>query len=203
MALNRYQVPGALQPLFAKGRLTEEQLAPLLARLPEEQYVQTQVRDGEGLDSTRWPVARDAALAALAARRLPDQDGVIAAAFAAIERAGHDEEAVHALARATFARALAGGGAEGEKVLRVIWSDATPDDLALLALPPLPSPQGGIAQLLINVHQCAVNGMFAYHCHRGLPGPSAEPAAMLIELALDAGVLTVDELVAAAIEQIV
>jgi hypothetical protein len=193
------RLPGLFVPLVAKGAVAASAVAPLIERLPaEERFVQTAVRDGEGFDSTRWPVARDAALAQMAARRLPDPDGRIAETLWAIEVAAGDRIALRALTRRSVARMLAAAGGD-EALLAKMWRDVTEEDRAVFTEPRWPLQTANDVMALASAFYEAADGLYAYHAYRGLPGPSAEPAAMVVERALALGTLRVDELLAAAL----
>jgi hypothetical protein len=195
----RRLVPGVFFHLVEKGAVPAEALAGLIARLPaEEQFVRTAVRDGYGFDSARWPVAWDAALAQVAARRLPDPEGRIGEVMAAIEEAAGEREVLRGLARRGMARMLAAVGAE-EATLLMIWSDATAEDRAVFAEARWSAETASDVAELTAATYDAADGLYAYHAHRGVPGPSALPAARLIGRALERGVLSVEELIAAAI----
>ncbi len=119
------RAPGLFFYLDREGVVSAAQLEPLLSRLPPEQIVQTRVRDGEGFDSLRWPVERDARLASFVARRfgLP----LVDATLAAIERAADEPARLRALARQASARVLAHVGADFALFQR-LWHDADEDD---------------------------------------------------------------------------
>lgn len=103
----RLDAPGLFFFLLRDGVVGEAELRGLVAALPAEAIVATGGRDGEALDSTRWPVARDAALAREAAGRLGGE--AMAAALAEIDQAGGELEALRRCARASMERTLAGG----------------------------------------------------------------------------------------------
>lgn len=93
----------------------EAELRGLVAALPAEHYVVTDRRGGEGFDSTRWPVARDAALAREAARRLGGEE--VSAALAAIDGAEGDVEALRRAVKEALGRVLAGGSVAAHALL--------------------------------------------------------------------------------------
>lgn len=188
-------LPGLFFHLERDGTVTAEALAPLLSRLPPESFVRTEARGGEAFDSVRWPVARDAALASLAARRLGEP--TLAAAQAEIDAAAGDPARLRALARAASARVFATAGADLEMFQR-LWHDAGAEEAAIFAAPPWPFEAARRVESLCHVHHHAADGLYAYHAYRGLHGPGAEPAAILVRTAIAMGRLTVDELVSAA-----
>lgn len=189
--------PGPFFYLEREGVVSTAQLEPLLSRLPPEQIVRTGVRDGEGFDSRRWPVELDARLASFVARRfgLP----LVDATLAAIERAAGDPRLLRALARQASARVLANAGADFALFSR-LWHDADEDDRRVFAAPSWPLEAAHRVEWLTHAHHHAKDGLYAYHVTRGLPGPGAEAAAHLARAAIEAGHLTAEELVAAAIE---
>jgi hypothetical protein len=101
-------VPGLFFYLVRDGVLSAEAVAPLIDALPEEKIVQTAVRGGEAFDSTRWPVARDAAIANFAARRLGES--AIDHALGEIARAGGDRAELDRLAKTALAQWMNAGG---------------------------------------------------------------------------------------------
>jgi hypothetical protein len=165
------------------------------------------VRGGEGFDSLRWPVARDAALARLAFRRLglpPERAGET---LAAIDACAGDPAELRALARVAAARRFAALGATAD-LYSQIYRDPSPEELAVFAAaadhatPATPAaPESELAATVAVTEACyqAADGLFAYHCHRGVPGMSAQPAASLVADALRGGGLTTAELVAEAL----
>lgn len=187
--------PGLFFHLERAGEVTAEALAPLLARLPPESYVRTDRRGGEAFDSVRWPVARDAALASLAARRLADPR--LDAALAEIERAAGDLARLRALAREGSARSFRAAGAD-LSLLSQLWRDAGPAEAAIFAAPPWPYESARRVELLCHAHHSAAEGLYAYHAHRRLPGSSADAAVALVREALACGRLTIEGLIAAA-----
>jgi hypothetical protein len=194
--------PGLFFSLVHQGLVSEAELASLIARLPEERYVvaSTGLRPGEAFDSTRWPLGRDVALARLAATRLADSSGRVHAMLTELESA--DAATARRVARSTFARWLAAVGSDTSAniaILKRAWSDATTGDLAVLEEPPWPRDVAETAFQLASVHQFAANGLYAYHAHRRLPGDGAEAAAQLVGRALRASLLTVEELIGAAL----
>jgi hypothetical protein len=189
--------PGAFWYLLRENLVDAASVERLVARVPAtDEYVRTDVRGGEGFDSKRWPIARDAALARWAALRCPDPDGCIADALARLEVL-RDVASLRALARSMAARQLAGTGMTHE-LFKKLWRDATGDDLGSLDGA---SPPAGIeiAADVIWAHYQVADGLYAYHVHRGLPGPAAEAAARVIGAALRARLVGVDELVDAAL----
>lgn len=192
--------PGLFYYLVRDGAVPLAALTPLLERLPPEQYVATPVRDGEAFDSTRWPLARDAALASLIARRFSEP--AIDQALAEIEAAAGDRQRLRAHARRASARLFAGASADPSIFLK-LWSDATPADLADFVGPPWPAPAAAIVAELCTAHYAAADGLYAYHLHRNLPGTSAEPAAQLARRALDDRRIDARQLVDAALALVV
>lgn len=188
--------PGPFFFLVRDGALSLEQLAPLLARLPPEEYVRTAARDSEALDSKRWPVARDAALATAIALRFADP--AIARTLAEIEACGGDRGRLRALAHTATARVFAASGLDASTYTQ--WSGTAEADLAVFAEPPWPALIAQVAADLCNAHHGAAEGLFAYHVHRRLPGFAAEAAARLARRALADGLLDPAALVTAAIE---
>lgn len=188
--------PGLFFFLVRDGLVTLDAIAPLLAKLPPEQYVRTSVRDGEGFDSTRWPIARDAALADLLAQRFDEPE--VAQARAEIAAAAGDRLQLRALARRASARLVASCGGDAS-LFSQLWSDATPEELALFAEPPWPPRAAAIVAELCATHDEAADGLYAYHCHRDLPGPSAEAAAPLARRALEEGRIDARALIDAAL----
>ena len=191
------RAPGLFFYLDREGVVSAAQLEPLLSRLPPEQIVQTRVRDGEGFDSLRWPVERDARLASFVARRfgLP----LVDATLAAIDRAADEPARLRALARQASARVLAHVGADFALFQR-LWHDADEDDRRVFAAPSWPLEAAQRVEWLTHAHHQAKDGLYAYHVSRGLPGAGAEAAAHLARAAIEAGHVTSEELVAAAIE---
>jgi hypothetical protein len=183
------------------GHLDVAALAPLLAALPPEQYVRTAVRGGEGFDSRRWPVANDAALARLALRRLGLPPERVDEALAAIDACAGDPARLRPLARMAAARRFAAAGA-GPDLFSKLYRDPTPEELAVFAAPAPAAPDSELAAISAVIDACyqAADGLYAYHCHRGVPGMSAQPAATLVASALQGGGLTTAELVAEALE---
>lgn len=187
--------PGPFFFLVRDGLLAPDRLAPLLARLPAEAYTRIAARDGEAFDSTRWPVARDAALATWIARRFDEP--AIEPTLAELETAA-DLARIRALSQTATARLLRASGADIALFARM--ATPTPADLAVFAEPPC-SPE--LAQLVADLcaaHLGAAEGLFAYHVHRRLPGPGAEAAARLARRALTRGRVDPDALVAAALD---
>lgn len=188
--------PGLFAVLVARGVVTPEQLAPLLGRLPEEQYVRTSARGGEAFDSTRWPLARDAALARFIASRYDDP--ALARALLELADADGDPARLRALARLANARLIAAYGGEVSMFTQV-WGAASPAELAAFTGPPADPASANCVADLCSVHHEAADGLYAYHLHRGLAGAGAEAAARLAERAIAAGRLDAEELVAAAL----
>lgn len=188
--------PGLFRVLIDQGVLAEELLAPLLARLPAEQYVRSPARDGEAFDSTRWPLARDAALARWIAER--DDAPAVARALVELDAAAGACDALQALARLATARMFAAGGADAAMYSQ-LRSDTSPAELAVFSAPREEPEVAARVADLFHAHHAAADGLYAYHVHRGLPGPGAEAAARLAQQALAAGRITRDELVAAAL----
>lgn len=191
------EAPGPFFFLVRDGVVAPELLTPLLARLPPEQYVRTRVRDGEGFDSQRWPVARDAALASALARRFAAPE--VAMARVEVEAAAGDAPRLRSLMRRAGARYVAAAGGE-PALFRQWWSDATADDLALFAEPPWPAPAAGVVLNLCSAYHAAADGLYAFHVHRRLPGPSAEAVVQLFKHALADGLIDAAGLVDAAVE---
>lgn len=189
--------PGPFFFLVRDGVVTREALAPLLARLPPESYVGTAVRDGEGYDSERWPVARDAALASSLARRFDDPE--IGRALTELEHAAGDATRLRAQARRAGARYLAAAGGE-PALLERLWPDATADDLAVFGEPAWAVDTAWVVMNLCSAHHAAADGLYAFHVHRRLPGPSAEAVVRLIRSALDSGRIDLAGLVEAALQ---
>lgn len=176
--------------------MTEESLAPLLSRLAPERYRSSPARGGEAYDSTRWPLARDVALARWIAGR--DDDLAVARALAELAAADVDLTRLRALARVAYARMIAACGGD-TSMFTQLCTDATPADLAVFAEPRGDAATAGVIAELCSVHHAAADGLYAYHVHRRIPGPSAEAAARLAQGALGLGRITVSELVAAAL----
>lgn len=189
--------PGLFFYLEREGVVPASLLGPLLSRLPPEAYVGTDRRGGEAFDSRRWPVGRDARMASFVARRYRDRR--VDAMLAAIEGAAGETAPLRALARRASARSLAAAGA-GLEVLMMIWPDAVDDDRRCFAETPWPLETALCVEALAHAHYQAADGLYAYHVHRGLPGPGAEAAARLARAAIEAGRVTAAEVVAAAIE---
>ncbi|PCC74176.1 hypothetical protein SAMN02745121_08000 [Nannocystis exedens] len=192
--------PGPFFFLVRDGVVPPELLTPLLARLPPERFVRTSVRDGEGFDSQRWPVARDAALARVLAQRFAEPE--VAPALVEVEAAAGDAPRLRSLMRRAAARwAAAAGG--NPALFQQWWRDATADDLAVFAEPPWPVRAAWVVLNLCSAYHAAADGLYAFHVQRGLPGPSAEAVVQLVEQALADGCLDVAGLVAAASELVV
>lgn len=68
----RRSCPEALQLLVDEWVLSPMRLERLLERIPLAERAIPMLGSARGFDSTRWPLERDAALAELAARRLPE-----------------------------------------------------------------------------------------------------------------------------------
>lgn len=192
----RPRAPGLFAVLVARGVVTPEQLAPLLARLPEEQYVRTSARGGEGFDSRRWPLAHDAALARFIAGR--DDDPALARALLELADADGDPARLRGLARLANARLIAAYGGDASMFTQ-LWGAASPAELAAFTGPPADPASANCVADLCSVHHEAADGLYAYHLHRGLAGAGAEAAARLAERAIAAGRLDARELVAAAL----
>ncbi|MCY1061733.1 hypothetical protein [Nannocystis sp. SCPEA4] len=188
-------VPGLFFFLVRDGLVTSELLAELCERLPPEQYVRSSARDGEGFDSTRWPLARDAALATTLAERFDEPE--VARALAEVEAAAGAPPQLRALARRANARVLAACGGEASMFTQW-WRDATADDLAVFAEPAWDTRVADIVAALQVAHHEAADGLYAFHVHRGLPGPCAEATARLARRALAEKRVTASELVDAA-----
>ncbi len=192
------QIPGLFYFLVDGQALNAEQLAPLLALLPPERIVTSSARNGEAYDSTRWPLARDAMLAGLAARRfrIPELDATVDA----LEAAFGQSDTLRAMARKASARAFAAMGADASAFIS-LRSDATAEDLAVFneSEPRWPIDLASLAEAVSFAYYLASDGLYAYHAHRGIPGPSAEPASRVVHEALKRGCLSVSELVNAAI----
>lgn len=187
--------PGPFFYLVRDGVVSEEQLAALLERLPPERHVTTAARGGEAFDSTRWPLAFDAALASFIARR--DPDPAVTRALAAVRAAAGDPVQLRVLARIATARMFAADGGDAAMYSQLFGAD--PTELAVFdAAPAAPATARRIAYLH-DAHYAASDGLYAYHLHRGLPGPAAESVAHLARRAIDEGLIAVDELVAAAL----
>ena len=188
--------PGLFYHLVQDAVLTTESIAPLLAILPPERFVSTHLRDGEAFDSTRWPVANNAALASIAARCF--EDPALDKALQDIGRAHGDRLSLRALARTATAQSLAAIGGDADLLL-MLWPDATPADLALFSKPRIGEEIASMVEALCHTHYQAADGLYAYHVARGYPGPSAEAAARIVKRALEMGKLHRDELIAAAV----
>ncbi len=176
--------------------MTEAALAPLLAVLPPEKYISTNLRGGEAYDSTRWPVANDAALASIAAQCLDKP--ALEQALQQIAGVRGDRLSLRALARASTAQSLAAMGGDAD-VFLMLWPDATPADLALFSAPSISPDIASMVEALCYAHYQAADGLYAYHVHRGIPGYSAEPAARIVRYAIENGKLHPDELISLAI----
>ncbi len=187
--------PGLFYYLVKDGVLTEIALAPILAVLPPERYISTNLRGGEAYDSTRWPVANDATLASIAAQCLDKP--ALEQALQQIAGARGDRLSLRALARTSTAQSLAAMGGDADLFL-MLWPDATPPDLALFSAPPISAEIASMVEALCHAHYQAADGLYAYHVHRGIPGPSAEPAARIVRYAIENGKLHPDELIALA-----
>lgn len=191
------QAPGLFRILHERGLVREQSLAPLLALLPDEQYVRSAARDGEAFDSSRWPLVLDAALAGWIAAR--SGEPAVARALGELTAADGDAARLRALMRRANARMFASAGADAAMFLQ-LWPDAEPAELAAFGEP---REDGAVAQRvadLCHAYAGAADGLYAYHVHRGLPGPGAEAAARLAEAAIGAGWITVEGLIAAAID---
>lgn len=188
--------PGLFYYLVESSVLTLADLEPLLAILPAERFVLTNLRGGEAFDSLRWPVAHDAELATIAARCLDEP--ALNQAIHTIEQARRDRTRLRDLARASTAQCLAAMGGDAD-LLRMLWPDATLEDFALFSAPLLPIETAHLIQYLCHAHYQAADGLYAFHTSRGIPGPSAPPAASIVERAIKAGKLHPDELIALAI----
>ncbi|WP_434426354.1 hypothetical protein [Nannocystis pusilla] len=191
------EAPGPFFFLVRDGVVAPELLTPLLARLPPEQYVRTGVRDGEGFDSQRWPVARDAALASVLARRFAAPE--VATARLEVEAAAGDAPRLRSLMRRAGARYVAAAGGE-PALFQQWWRDATADDLAVFAEPSWPAPTAAVALNLCSAYHAAADGLYAFHVHRRLPGPSAEAVVQLFKQALADELIDAAGLVGAAVE---
>lgn len=191
--------PGLFYYLLKESVLTLDVLTPLLTVLPPESFVSTNLRNGEAFDSKRWPVAYDAAIASMAARCIDAP--ALHQALQEIEHAVRDRSKLRMLARKSTAQALASAGGNAD-VLFVLWPDATPSDLAVFSEPPLPLEMADAIQSLCYAHYNAADGLYAYHVHRGVPGPSAESAARIVKQAIDAGKLHVEEVVTIAVAMV-
>lgn len=187
--------PGLFYYLLKDGVLTENALAPLLAVLPPEKYISTNLRGGEAYDSTRWPVANDAALASIAAQCLDKP--ALEQALQQIAGARGDRLSLRALARASTAQSLAAMGGDADLFL-MLWPDATPADLALFSAPQISAEIAQMVEVLCHAHYQAADGLYAYHVHRRIPGPSAEPAARIVRYAIENGKMHPDELISLA-----
>jgi hypothetical protein len=187
--------PGPFFFLVRDGVVPLELLAPLLERLPAEKYVRTSVRDGEGFDSQRWPVARDAALARVLAQRFDEPE--IARAIVEVEAAAGDAPRLRALMRRAGARWGAAAGGEPSMFVQW-WRDATADDLAVFSEPPWSSRAAWVVMNLCSAYHAAADGLYAFHVHRGIPGTGAEVVVQLAKQALADGRIDVAGLVAAA-----
>jgi len=188
--------PGLFYYLIENAVLTRDALAPLLALLPPEQFILTNLRNGEAYDSLRWPVAYDAELATIAAKCLDEP--ALHQALHSIEQARRDRTRLRELARAATAQSLAAIGGDAD-LFRMLWPDATAEDFALFSAPVMPSETAASIEALCHAHYNAADGLYAYHVHRRLPGPSAPAAARIVTHAITTGKLHVDELVALAI----
>jgi hypothetical protein len=191
--------PGLFFYLVKDAVVTEAALAPLLAVLPPEKFISTNLRDGEAYDSIRWPVARDAALATIAAKCLDEP--ALNQALHQISGARGDRLRLRALARAATAQSLAAMGGDADLFLK-LWPDATPSDLALFSTPAISTNVAFLVEALCHAHYQAADGLYAYHVHRGIPGPSAEPAARIVQAAIEQQKLHPDELIALAISTV-
>jgi hypothetical protein len=189
--------PGLFLFLIRDGVMNAEALRPLLAVLPPERFVQTAVRNGEGFDSTRWPLARDAALARHAARRWPDPH--VPGVLDEIAAVSDAREALSELRGRTQARMYAAGGVDVAVFARVWRREVTDAERQIFQEPAWSADDAQRAADLVESHWQAADGLYAYHVHRGLPGPSAEPAARVVASTLGAGLLTISAVVEAAI----
>jgi hypothetical protein len=187
--------PGPFFFLIVDGLVSIELLAPLLERLPPEQYVRTALRGGEAFDSRRWPVARDAALAGVLARRFDEPE--IARALVEAEAAAGDAERLRRLMRRAAARLAAASGTE-PSLFTQQWSDATADDLAVFSEPPWSWRVAALVTNLIAAYHAAADGLHAHHVESRRPGVSAEAVANLFCQALLEGRIEVAELIDAA-----
>lgn len=188
--------PGLFYYLVKNAVVTEAALAPLLAVLPPEKFISTNVRDGEAYDSMRWPVAHDAALATIAAKCLDEP--ALNQALQEIHGARGDRLSLRALARAATAQSLAALGGDADLFLK-LWPDATSSDMALFSAPVLSTAIAPLVEALCHAHYQAADGLYAYHVHRRIPGLGAAPAAQIVQAAIDRGKLHPDELIAVAI----
>lgn len=191
------QAPGLFRVLHERGVVNDDSLAPLLELLVDEGYVRSSARDGEAFDSSRWPLELDAALAGWIAARWDDP--AVARALGELTVADGDAARLRALTRRADARVFASAGADAA-MFRRLWPDAGPAELAVFGEP---REDGASAQRvadLCHAYAGAADGLYAYHVHRGLPGPGAEAAARVAEAAIGAGRITAEGLIAAAIE---
>lgn len=197
--LRAVDAPGLFYYLVQDSILTLDALTPLLAILPPDEFVLSNLRDGEAFDSLRWPVAFDAEFATLAARCLDEP--TVLQALQEIEQCRGDRLRLRSLARFSTARALAAMGGDAD-LFRQLWPDPSIEDLALFSAPRMPVEIATTIQSLAHAHYQAADGLYAFHLHRRLPGPSANPAASIVKCALEKGTLHVEELVPLAMGMI-
>ncbi|MFV8751489.1 hypothetical protein ACNOYE_13170 [Nannocystaceae bacterium ST9] len=190
--------PGMFDALVRAGTLDADALGKLLRRLPDEHYVSTEARGGEAFDSRRWPLACDAALATWLARMLDDPEGRIAQTEDELDLREGVPEAIDSLARDRMVRLYAAMGMTRAMLVQIM-PKLREDELAILAEPTWPLADAQNAADLAAAHHHALDGLFAYHVHRGLAGPSADAAANLAKRALAAGRIDVAGLVDLAI----
>lgn len=189
--------PGPFFILVRDGAVPIERLAPLLERLPPEQYVR---RGGETFDSRRWPLARDAALARVVAQRFDEPE--IGQALAEADAAAGDAERLRRLLRRAAARLDAASGTEPSTFMQQ-WPDATADDLTVLSEPSWSWRVAAIVTNLYAAYHAAAEGLHASHLEGGSPGTSAEAVVNLTCQALIEGRIELEELIDAAMQLVV
>jgi hypothetical protein len=182
--------------LMKSGAVTAEALAPLLALLPEERYVQTSARGGEAFDSTRWPLRVDAELMRLAAGRMPFDPRLSAALDELDATTGH--EPLRTLSDQTIIRLLMAMGIPKDVIPSWYRSRARGD---VLDQAPWPEPLAQVMHAAAYAKYTAADGLWAYELHRGMR-LAAKTIAEGLEVALRAGALTASELIEAAIASV-
>lgn len=191
--------PGPFAELVRTGSIAEAELAPLLERLPDEEFVRTSARDGEAFDSRRWPLVCNARLATTLVTHLDNPLGQLRATSDVLHACAGDHTRLRLLNRQAFARSLAASGISFEE-LQSLVPDAGELERAVLAEPRLDPNMAELAHALVLAHFAAADGLYAYHVARGLPGPAADACARLAQVALERGLITTSELVELAID---
>lgn len=89
------------------------------------------------------------------------------------------------------------GAREGEAFDSTRWRLAYDAALAAYAAARL-DPSDSVQALVPRIRDAARDGLFAYHVHRRIAGPTAEPAAAVVRAAIESGRLATPELMLAA-----